>query len=222
VANEKGCGIDVCWQNFVDSTVWYSCRSKTINKSEQIYLSMYVRGLGSDRNVFLFFFLWAHYLSLWQPSFPGMVKPIKKATICLFLEEVAVHSGNKVLMEVDLHFCWLLANSWGILGQQLMPRPSHLWIITLITFNNTFLNLGHHVFSHKDRETNRLSSNKLRPQEQQVTAKLSTAFSIIFLIRLNFKQKLPWLSENSFWDKKVLFIPKKRFYALITSMTAGQ
>ncbi len=40
-------------------------------------------------------------LLIGQPSFPGMVMPIDEAPICLPVEEVAVHAGNEVLMEVE-------------------------------------------------------------------------------------------------------------------------
>ncbi len=40
-------------------------------------------------------------LLIGQPSFPGMVMPIDEAPICLSVEEVAVHAGNKVLMEIE-------------------------------------------------------------------------------------------------------------------------
>jgi len=47
-----------------------------------------------DSKVF-FFFLFE------KPSFPGVVRPMEQATICLSMEEVAVHAGHVVLMEVD-------------------------------------------------------------------------------------------------------------------------
>ncbi len=34
-------------------------------------------------------------------SFPGIVRPIECTPICLSMEEVAVHAGHKVFMEVD-------------------------------------------------------------------------------------------------------------------------
>ncbi len=36
-----------------------------------------------------------------QPSFPGMVWPIDKVHVLLSLEEVALHTGHRVLMEFD-------------------------------------------------------------------------------------------------------------------------
>ncbi len=46
-----------------------------------------------------FFFLFV----IGQLSFPGMVRPIEKATICMCLEEVAMYAGHKVLKLVDLY-----------------------------------------------------------------------------------------------------------------------
>ncbi len=37
-------------------------------------------------------------------SFPEMVRPVELAHICLSLDELAVHVGHEVLMEVDLYF----------------------------------------------------------------------------------------------------------------------
>jgi hypothetical protein len=39
------------------------------------------------------------------------------------LEEIAVHAGHEVLMEVDYNISLIVSNQWGILDQQLKPHP---------------------------------------------------------------------------------------------------
>jgi hypothetical protein len=56
-----------------------------------------------------------------------MFRPIEKPRpICLTSEEVIVHAGLKVLMEVDDSISLIIGNLQEILGQQLRPRQSHL------------------------------------------------------------------------------------------------
>ncbi len=58
-----------------------------------------------------------------------MVRPIDKASICLSLEEVAVHAGHKVLMKVDDNSALSVGDQQGISGQQLRPHPTHFLIL---------------------------------------------------------------------------------------------
>jgi len=52
----------------------------------------------------------------------------------MFCEEVAVRSGNKVLMEVGKNNVLIVGDPRGILGKQLRPAPIHfLKTITIIT-----------------------------------------------------------------------------------------
>ncbi len=63
-----------------------------------------------------------------------MVRPIELAPINLPLEDVAVHAGRKVLMEVDKNSVRIVGNPQGILGQQLRPHPVHLLNIIAVLF----------------------------------------------------------------------------------------
>jgi hypothetical protein len=49
-----------------------------------------------------------------QPSFLGLARPIENVLICLSLEEIAVHAGHKVLMEVDKNISLIARNPKGI------------------------------------------------------------------------------------------------------------
>ncbi len=51
-------------------------------------------------------------------SFPGMVRPIECSPIYLSLEEVTVHAGHKVLMEVD-YILLAVGDPQGIFDQHL-------------------------------------------------------------------------------------------------------
>ena len=56
--------------------------------------------------------------------------------INLSLEEITVHGGHYVLMDVDNHRKPTVGDLHGILGQQLRPRPIHLLntIIILLSY----------------------------------------------------------------------------------------
>ncbi len=58
-------------------------------------------------------------------SFPGMVRPIEEAPICLYLEEVAVRAGHNVMIDVDANISLIIGNPHMILDQQLRPHPIH-------------------------------------------------------------------------------------------------
>ncbi len=53
-----------------------------------------------------------------------------------FLEEVTVHIGHEVLVEVDDHSALIVGDPWGILGQQFRPQPNYFLgiILTLVTY----------------------------------------------------------------------------------------
>ncbi len=55
---------------------------------------------------------------------------------CQYLKEDAMHSGHKVLMEVDDNSVLIVADPQGTLGLLLMPHTTHLLsiIIVLITY----------------------------------------------------------------------------------------
>jgi hypothetical protein len=42
------------------------------------------------------------------------------------LEDIAVHAGHEVLMEVDGNITMTVGNPQGILDEQLRPQPIHL------------------------------------------------------------------------------------------------
>ncbi len=65
-----------------------------------------------------------------------MVRPLEYSPIHLSLEEVTVHAGHKVLMEVDDNTLLIIGNPRGILDQQLRPHGINLLniIITLINY----------------------------------------------------------------------------------------
>ncbi len=67
-----------------------------------------------------------------QPNFPGMVRPIDLASICLSLEEVAECAGREVLMKVVDNGMMMVGILQWILGQQLRPLLIHLLNIIII------------------------------------------------------------------------------------------
>jgi len=68
---------------------------------------------------------------IWQPSYLGIVRPIDEAPICLSEEEVIVHAGLEVLLEVD-NSLLIDGNPWGILGHHLRPHPILLLNLLLL------------------------------------------------------------------------------------------
>jgi hypothetical protein len=62
-----------------------------------------------------------------------MVRPIEKASIHLFLKEVLVHIGRKVMMEVDDNILLIVDDPQGILDEQLRLHPIHLLKNNIIT-----------------------------------------------------------------------------------------
>jgi hypothetical protein len=58
-----------------------------------------------------------------------MVRPIKYAPIRPSLEEVAVHAGHEVLMEVNDNISLITGDPQGILDQHLWPNLINLFII---------------------------------------------------------------------------------------------
>ncbi len=76
--------------------------------------------------IFVLWFLFGH------SSFPGMVSPIDWASVCLSLEEVAVHAGHEVFTEVDNNSALIVGNPQRILGQQLRTRTIHLLNISML------------------------------------------------------------------------------------------
>jgi len=72
----------------------------------------------------------------WTAEFPqnGQANRIGPL-IHLSLEEVAVHAGHKVLMDVDDIILLIVGIPQGILDQQLRPRPIHFSNIMFITLN---------------------------------------------------------------------------------------
>ncbi len=60
-----------------------------------------------------------------QPSFLGMVRLIEYASVHLPMEEVAVHAGREVLMEVDDNILLIVGDPQGISVEQLRPHPNH-------------------------------------------------------------------------------------------------
>jgi hypothetical protein len=59
----------------------------------------------------------------WKTGLPRIVKPIEKAPICLFLEEVAMHAGRKVFNEIYYSNSLIVGDPQGILDQHLTPCP---------------------------------------------------------------------------------------------------
>jgi hypothetical protein len=76
---------------------------------------------------------------IWTAEFPGMIRPMAKAPIWLSLIEVAVHTGHKVLIEVDNYSRLIVGNPQGISGQQLRPHTIHF------KYNNSF-KIKLHIF----------------------------------------------------------------------------
>jgi hypothetical protein len=66
---------------------------------------------------------------LGQASFPRIVKTIGRVPIYMFIEEVAVHAGFKVQMEVDYIGALIVDVPYGILGQQLRHHQSNYEIL---------------------------------------------------------------------------------------------
>jgi hypothetical protein len=57
---------------------------------------------------------WFVFFLFWQMSFPGMVCPIVTAPIRLSLQNVDVHAGHEVLIEVDNSILLIVGNpQWG-------------------------------------------------------------------------------------------------------------
>ncbi len=56
--------------------------------------------------------------------------------MCLYMEEVAVHAGHEVLMEVGNNSLLIDGDPKGILDQQLRPRPILLLNIPIIKLYN--------------------------------------------------------------------------------------
>jgi hypothetical protein len=61
-------------------------------------------------------FLHFFFFLIGKPSFSRMVRPVHQVPICLFVEEVALSAGSKVLMEVDDNSAPIFVNPQGILG----------------------------------------------------------------------------------------------------------
>jgi len=58
-----------------------------------------------------------------------MVRPIEYVPIRLSLEEVALHAGHEVLMEVNHNISLIAGDPRWILDQHLWPNLIHLFII---------------------------------------------------------------------------------------------
>jgi uncharacterized membrane-anchored protein len=56
--------------------------------------------------------------------------------MCLYMEEVAVHAGHEVLMEVGNNSLLIVGDPMGISDQQLRPRPFLLLNIPIIKLYN--------------------------------------------------------------------------------------
>jgi len=50
------------------------------------------------------------------------------------LEEVAVHAGHKVMIEVDDLIVMIVCDGQGILDQQLRPHPIHLFSFIFVCY----------------------------------------------------------------------------------------
>jgi hypothetical protein len=70
--------------------------------------------------------------------FPRMVRPLRYSPIHLSLEEVTVHAGHNVLMEVDNKISLIIGDPRGIIDQQVRPHAIHLLNI-IITLMNCFI-----------------------------------------------------------------------------------
>ncbi len=58
--------------------------------------------------------------------------------ICIKLEEIAMHAGHKVLLNVDSKSALILDDPHEILGQQLRPHSIHslnITVLILIIYN---------------------------------------------------------------------------------------
>jgi len=69
------------------------------------------------------------FLLIKQSGFPRMVRPIGYIPIHLPMEEVAMHAGHKVLMEVDDNSALIVVDSRGILDKQI--RSTRIRLINL-------------------------------------------------------------------------------------------
>ncbi len=61
-----------------------------------------------------------------------MFKPIDKAPISMFLEEVTVHAAHEVLMEVDNANALIVGDLQGVVGRQLSPTQTTYELLLLL------------------------------------------------------------------------------------------